>query len=696
MIMGEASISPRYFHRDLSWLLFNRRVIQQAEDTDHPLLERLRFLAISANNADEFFMVRVPRVQSLVRLGNGLDPYTGAPQQEILKQLQERQNHNIALQADYYHQNMGELRKKGYLLKKYEELSLREHKQVSRYFQDTILPTLTPIGVDAYHAFPRFLEKALHFWVKLYDKERGETEAIIPIAIQLPRIYQLSARRFILLEEIIDQFLPQLFVGMEIKESFLFRITYDHDLTFQEESEEDLSEQMTDYLEERKKGLPSRIEVDLRDCVQHDTMEGLLQRLHLDQDDLYAYDIPLDLTFLFQLIDLVGAKNPKWLYPPLQARSDVRWSAKQILTTLDREDLLLQHPYEHFDAVINFLKAAVLDRRTVAIKMTLYRLAKRSRIIEQLKRAAGKGIQVTVLVEIKARFDEEHNLAWVQQLEEAGCFVSYGFPNKKTHSKAILVVQKDGDEIKRYAQIGTGNYNENNAKIYTDLSFFTSRDEYVEDLANFFNYVTGYRTRPNYQKIATSPLEIRQQVLRKIDGVIRDHQRNGGGMIFAKMNALTDIPLIDKLYEASAAGVKIQLQVRGACCLIPQQPGLSEEISVNSLVGRFLEHPRIYTFTTSKGTEWWISSADWMTRNMEKRVEIAAPLKGTDAAPRIQQIAAVYQKAAGKTFVLDAHEHYRRQPGRSAQDIFIQEAADHQTRYLKPATFLLDINERES
>lgn len=694
--MEKSAPSPRFFHRDLSWLLFNRRVIAQGESPENPLLEQLRFLAIASNNADEFFMVRIPRIQTLVRMGRGADEATGLSQEAILQEAAQRQRENLRLQSDYYQKLLTQLRKKGYYLKTFTELSIRENKQAVRYFEETILPTLTPVGVDAYHAFPRLLEKALHFWIELTDDEGETHQAILPISIQLPRLFQLSARRFILVEELIQHFLERLFVGYEIQSSFLFRVTYDHDLEFHEDQEEDLSEQMADYLEERKKGHASRLEVDFGFCPQQPSPAPLMEKLALDETAVFESKTPLDLTFLFGLIDQVGKKNPQWLYPPLQADLPQNWLAKNILQTLEQTDILAQHPYDSFEVVIEFLKAAVADPRTVAIKQTLYRVAKGSKIISLLKRAAKKGIQVTVLVELKARFDEERNLHWVEELEAAGCFVSYGFPNLKTHSKALLVVQKDGEEIKRYAQIGTGNYNETNSRIYTDLSFLTSREDYVNDLTDFFNYLTGYRIRPRYRKLVTSPNDIRERIIKRLEEVIKYHQRTGKGEVFAKMNALTDIPLIKKLYEASQAGVKIFLQVRGACCLVPGVPGLSENITVDSLVGRFLEHSRICSFTTGRGKEYWISSADWMTRNMVQRVEIATPLKGTSIEKQIAHLATVYQDTLGTSWLLDQQEVYRQQPGTSAQRVFLEDAQRRVAANKQRSSLRIQINTRQN
>lgn len=667
---------PKYFHRDLSWLLFNRRVIMESYAPDNPVLEQLRFLAIASNNLDEFFMVRIPQIQTLARMPEqSVDRKTHLPQQEILHQASTFNRKNIELQYARFEELRKKLHKKELFLKSFDELSVREKNQTKRYFKEVIFPTLAPIGLDAYHAFPRLQEKALHIWCRIRDDERGESyQAIVPISKRLSRLYRLSARRFILLEEIVEHFLDYLFEGLAIEERFVFRVTYDHDLEFREDNEEDLYNQMAEYLAERAKGLPSRLEIQADSPLSASGLGFLRQHLELQKDDIYTFKEPLDLTFLFEFVDLIKDKLPKAaLYPPLKAKFEKKWHKKRILQTMEQEDLLLQHPYDSFKGVLAFLEAAVDDPNTIAIKQTLYRLAEHSKVIALLKRAAQKGIQVTVLVEIKARFDEEQNLHWVNELEDAGCFVSYGFPNLKAHSKALLVIQKSGEKIKRFAQIGTGNYNEKNSRIYTDLSFFTTKAAYVDDLTDFFNYVCGYRNRPSYQKIATSPNGIQQMIIEKTRRLIALQKKNGDGRIFAKMNGLTDTRLIDQMYEASQAGIKIFLQVRGSCCLVPGVEGLSENITVSSIVGRFLEHSRIYLFETGGTKEWWISSADWMTRNMRYRVELAAPLAGTTVERKIDRIAEVFQADDAKAYFLAPDGSYQRKTAInhiSAQRVF--------------------------
>lgn len=673
--------SSKYFHRDLSWLLFNRRVIMEAQDPDNPLLEQLRFLAIGSNNSDEFFMIRVPGIQSLARLDNQIDSKTGWNHDQVLKRLFELNDENNKIQYSRYRALTQELQTNDYFFKKYAELDEAEQVLADTYFQQMVLPAVTPIGLDAYHAFPKIAEKTIHIFVHVSNGERHE-KSIIPLPPLFDRLYQLEGTQtFILLEDLIVNHLEKIFVGWQIHHHFFFRITYDKDLEFEEDSEENLFVQMEEYIEERSKGLPSRLELaGDKDPLALEDIAYLSQMLELKPRDLYWINGPLDLTFLFQFIKKVSPEHPDWLYTPFKAYLDPNLRGNALYRTIEKQDVLLQHPYESFESVLSFLENAAEDPNTVAIKQTLYRMADNSRVIAALKKAAESGKQVTVLVELKARFDEENNLHWVQELEEAGCYVSYGLHQLKTHSKAVLVIKKSGNTLKRYVHIGTGNYNENTATLYTDLCFFTSQKEYVEDITAFFNYLSGYRELPNYQRLAVSPVGIRAMILKKIEEQIQHHKETQQGRIIFKVNALTDLVIVDKLYEASQAGVPIDLIVRGACCLRPGIKGLSETIQVRSIVGRFLEHSRIYSFGEKGETKIWLSSADSMTRNMMLRVEIAAPLTQQQNLKKAEHILDVFLEDTKKTYYLteDGTYHRHTQSERvSAQKTFVEEANAH-------------------
>lgn len=665
-----------YFHRDLSWLLFNRRVIQESEDKQHPLLEQCRFLAIASNNADEFFMVRVPGIQSLARMSvNKKDPRTGLSQETILRKLFALQTENLRLQYQRFHELTNQLANAGYVIKKYDQLSSEDKRKMDNQFEHLILPALTPIGIDVYHAFPKIVEKKIHLFVHVKQENREE-RAIIPLPPLFSRYLKVKdLTQTIFLEDLISQHLQQLFVGWEIINSFFFRITYDKDLEFEEDTEENLFIQMEEYILERSKGLPSRLEISgVEEKKSNEDIHFLSQMLGLKERDIYYHLGPLDLTFFFDYIQEVSKKEPEWCFPPFQPYLEEQLQKEKLYKTLDEQDILLHHPYDSYEPVLSFLEQAANDPTTIAIKQTLYRVAKDSRVIKALKTAAKNGKQVTALVELKARFDEKNNLHWVQELQEAGCYVTYGFQQLKTHSKAILVVKKQGSQIKQYVHIGTGNYNENTANLYTDISFFSSKETYVQDVTSFFNYLSGYRVTPNYKELAVSPEGIRSMLLRKIAETTAYFEQTGKGSIFFKMNSLTDMVIIQSLYQASQKGLPIELVVRGACCLRPGIPNLSETITVKSIVGRFLEHSRIYSFQLEQ-YECWISSADAMTRNMLLRVEIAAPIKNQPTNTMLKEICQIFSKDYGKAYFLESSGEYKRKehtPYFSAQAYFLK------------------------
>ncbi|MGO2686253.1 MAG: polyphosphate kinase 1, partial [Enterococcus italicus] len=488
--------SRDYFHRDLSWLLFNKRVIQEAKDEKNPLIERLRFLAIASNNADEFFMIRVPGIQSLARMsGEKVDSRTGWTQEEILEKLFAIQTENVSEQYTLYQSLLSNLANMGYETVAYQELSDTAKEKMTAYFQEMILPSLTPIALDAYHAFPKIVEKKAHLLVRVKDGDREE-RAIIPLPALFPRYIQVEGmKQVILIEDLIEQHLAQLFVGWKIVHSFVFRITYDKDLAFEEDTEENLFIQMEEYIQERSKGLPSRLEISELQDRQSVDIAFLTHMLELKDRDIYSIPGPLDLTYLFSYLEELSKEGIDAVFPVFRPYVNQQWLGTKLYETLDKQDVLIQHPYDSYESVVSFIETAARDPHTIAIKQTLYRMAKNSRIVEALKSAARAGKQVTALVELKARFDEENNLHWVQELEEAGCYVTYGLMHLKTHSKATLVVKKNGNQLQQYVHIGTGNYNESTAKIYTDFSLFSSHTSYVEDVTAFFNYLSGYRER---------------------------------------------------------------------------------------------------------------------------------------------------------------------------------------------------------
>ena len=653
-----------YYHRELSWLFFNRRVIREASDESNPLLEQLRFLAIASSNLDEFFMIRVPGVQSLARVQPHVkDSRTNWTHEEVLLKLFEINTNNTQLQYQLYHKNIEKLATLGYGIQEIAQLSTSERQEVYTFFNEFLRPSITPIGLDAYHAFPKILEKQVHIFIKVKQGDRVE-QAIIPLPPLFSRVHQLESKnKFIFLEQMIEAHLSEIFVGWEVEQTFFFRVTYDRDLEFQEEDGENLVTQMEEYVVERTKGLASRLEISGEWSEEIETSAlYLAEMLELKARDLYWVPGPLDLTFLFGFVGSLESKLPEQAYPPFKGKSNAELKDQALYEAIEKNDLLYQHPFDSFEVVLNFLESAAEDPNTIAIKQTLYRMAPHSRVIAALKKAAENGKQVTVLVELKARFDEENNLYWVQELEEAGCYVSYGLQQLKTHSKALLIVKKENNQIKQYVHLGTGNYNEKTANLYTDISLFSAKKEFVEDVTSFFNYLSGYRSVPEYQKISVSPNNIRHMLIDNIEKVMQHYAKKQEGSIYFKMNSLTDTVVIDKLYEASKLGVPIHLIVRGACCLRPKVPNLSETITVTSIVGRFLEHSRIYAFYygEKETPQVWISSADIMTRNMVNRVEIATPIEPVLALNHILQILETFKKDTKKAYFLEADGHYHR------------------------------------
>ncbi|MDR1605505.1 MAG: polyphosphate kinase 1 [Streptococcaceae bacterium] len=689
----KAKEAKRYYHRDLSWLLFNRRVILQAYDETVPFFEQLKFLAIATGNLDEFFMVRVPSIQTEAKLRpHHKHAASTLSNDEILDELYRRNSKNVSLQYARFHELFDELRNLDVHLKTYNQLTTEEKQKGHEFFDQSILPAISPIGLDTYHAMPKVVEKSVHLFVHL-SQNHEEKKAIIPLPPLFDRVHKITGTKtLILLEELIAPYLEKIFVGCKIKNYFSFRVTYSKNLEFEEDSEGDIVEQMEDYLYERNQGFASRLEVSVpsqySELVQADLsfIKGLLK---LKTRDIYRINGPLDLRFLFSFIAKNNQGAAALEYKPVHPFLDKALSRERLFDTLDQRDVLLHHPYDSYEPVLYLLEEAAKDPNTIAIKQTLYRMAQDSRVIDALVLASLSGKQVTVLVELKARFDEANNLNWVKVLEESGCYVSYGIHQLKTHSKATLIVKRVGNEIKRYVHLATGNYNEKTAKVYTDLSFLTSDLTYCQDVTEFFNYLSGYRDVPDYQRLAVSPFGIREMLMAKIDQQIAYHQQTGKGLIFFKVNALTDKKIIDKLYEAAKSGVRIELIVRGACCLIPKIDGLSDQITVRSIVGRFLEHSRIYAFQTDTGMEAWLSSADTMTRNMVNRIEIATQIVDPHALSEMTKVINVFLTHHHKTFLLTDNEAYLRitqANQESAQEAFIAEMVEkvaEQSRQIK-------------
>ncbi|WP_377519696.1 RNA degradosome polyphosphate kinase [Priestia megaterium] len=640
--------SAYYNNRELSWLAFNKRVLEEAVDTKNPLLERFKFLGIFSSNLDEFFMIRVAGLKDQVKAGFSKPENKAGltPKQQLFSI--SKQNHDLIKQQydTYIHTLLPELQKYGVEIIAVEKLEKSNLDKLEQYFDEQIFPVLTPMAIDTYRPFPMLMNKSLNLAVVLSENLNDEQQiaeikgrlAIVQVPSMLTRYIEIatsdSTRLFVLLEDVIAYFIKRLFKGYRVSSVSQFRITRNADMTIHEEDAQDLLKEIEEELQKRKWGAAVRLEI--KSPYDQGVLAYLKSVLEIDDEDVYEIEGQLDLTSLFSFYRLLKSTHEELAEKAFIPKLTTELHPDQnIFDQMIQRDILLHHPYESFKPVLDFVNGAADDENVLAIKQTLYRVSGDSPVIKALKRAAAKGKQVTVLVELKARFDEENNVQWAKELERAGCHVIYGMTHLKTHGKITLVVRRKGEHIKRFVHLGTGNYNDATAKIYTDISLFTVNRNIGIDAANFFNYLSGYTQKPVYHHLSVAPFDIRNDFLHLIDQEIHYHRRYGNGRIIGKMNSLTDKILIMKLYEASIAGVTIELIVRGACSLRPQIQGVSENIRVRSIVGRFLEHSRIYYFHHNKQEKFFFSSADMMTRNMVKRVEILFPILDTHLKKKV-------------------------------------------------------------
>lgn len=639
-----------YNNREISWLAFNERVLQEALDKRNPLLERIKFLAIFSSNLDEFFMVRVAGLKDQVKVGF-MKPENKAgmtPKQQLAK-ISERAHRLVTLQDETFRkQILPDLEAENIHLIKVNELTEEQKDYLEIYFDEQIFPVLTPMAIDAYRPFPMLLNKSINLAVSIetdreYDKKQQlaivQVPAVLKRFIEVPFIDGTTC--FALLEDIIGYFIGKLFSGYKIVSVTQFRITRNADLEIHEEGARDLLQQIEKELKKRKWGSAVRLEIKAEKVDKH-ILGYLLEELEIKEEDTYYISGPLDKTFLFSFYKVFASKRDDLVYEPfLPKPSSEVMTSKDIFQNALDHDMLFHHPYESFQPIVDFVSDAADDPDVLAIKQTLYRVSGDSPVIEALKRAAENGKQVTVLVELKARFDEENNVQWAKELEKAGCHVIYGMTHLKTHSKITLVVRRKQGVIERFVHLGTGNYNDQTAKTYTDFGYITTKRKFGIDATNFFNYLSGYTQKPDYNHLVVAPHDIRGEFIQLMDHEIEFHKKYSNGHIVAKMNSLTDKKLILKLYEASCVGVKIELIIRGICCLKPGIKKVSENIRVISIVGRFLEHSRIYFFHHNGEEKIFLSSADMMTRNMEKRVEILFPIFEGDLKKKLKGLLAL-------------------------------------------------------
>lgn len=685
--------APNYYqNREISWLDFNERVILEACDDKNPLLEQLKFVAIGSSNLDEFIRVRVAGLQEQDKLGvNEKDSKKGWLPHEQLEEITKKNRKIVDRQYAIYTEKLKEIEQLGYVFPKIEELPQELKNQVRDIFDGQIEPAITPYGVDAYRPFPHLHDGNMQVFVHL-ERDGDPFAVIIPITSLLERFHILnvdeqSKKPIILVEDIITYHLNELFIGYTVMESFTFRVTRNADLEIQEDDADDLLNVIEDYIERRKNGMAVRLEIDTRNTgekIEQD-IEFLIEKLDLSSNDIYKINGPLDLTYLFKLVDDLGTEFPELMYRKFEPHYPSLLKKETIFSIADTQDIYLHHPYDSFKPILEFVRNAANDTNTVSIKMTLYRVSDQSDLVRSLIKAAKSGIQVTVLMELKARFDEENNVIWAKELEEAGVHILYGVQGLKTHSKITLITKKVGSGFKRYVHLGTGNYHEKTATQYTDMGVLSSNEITGQDAADFFNYLSGYSRQPDYVHLYVAPYKIRDAFLAKLDNEIKMQKKYGNGHFMAKMNALTDKLLIQKMYEASQAGVKIELNIRGICCLIPGIPGVSENIHVRSIVGRFLEHSRIYYFYNNGDDKLFLSSADMMTRNMENRVEIAFPILDKNIKATILNTLKLFFSDNTKAWELHSNETYTKitpgnNPPISAQEELMKQAQEKTTR----------------
>ncbi len=682
-----------YFNRELSWIEFNARVLHEGCDDRTPLLERLKFMAIFSSNLDEFFMVRVAGLKQQVDAAvSKLTPDGRTPQQQ-LDDICDRLRPLITTQHQHFHQVLRPLlAKHGIHLIDYVDLNQEQRTYLQQYFEEQIFPVLTPLAVDPGHPFPYISNLSLNLAVVVKDEEteeehfaRVKVPKVLPRFVALPehlRIYeedgQLSNWTGVPLEQVIAHNLEFLFPGMNIQEYYPFRITRNADLEVEEDEADDLMLAIEKELRKRRLG-GSSVRMEIQTATPPEIRQTLMREMGLEENDVYDVDGLLGLGDLmsFMGLPLPDLKDPEYspVVPPrlrrLTSGSDSDGEdAGDLFAILRKRDLLVHHPYDSFTASVErFITTAAHDPNVLAIKMTLYRTSGDSPIVKALVSAAENGKQVAVLVELKARFDEENNILWARTLEKSGVHVVYGLVGLKTHTKTALVVRREGKTMRRYIHIGTGNYNPKTARLYTDLGLLSCRDELGADLTDLFNYLTGYSRQQSYRKLLIAPVNLRQQMLGLIRREIEQANAGHHGRIVAKMNALVDREIIATLYEASQAGVQIDLIVRGICCLRPGLEGVSDNIRVISIVGRYLEHSRIFYFHNNGEEQVFIGSADWMPRNLDRRVEAVVPIEDPDIAKDLQEILGILLADNRQAWDLQPDGRYvQRQPNKNCPE----------------------------
>ena len=672
-----------FFNRELAWLQFNQRVLCEAEDIHHPLLERLKFLLIFCSNLDEFFMIRVAGLKEQLE-NNSLEISSDGmtPREQLIEIREQLIPLLVRHENCFQHDVMPALRERDIFIHTFEELLNKEKEFAKHYFENDVLPVLTPLALDTAHPFPRLLNRSLTIVFLLRDEIRpGRKIAVLQVPPILSRLVQLkrsSGSHFILLEHIIQEYAYMLFPGYSIEESYSFRVTRDAELEIAEDEASDLISEIAEQVRQRRWGTDA-IRLEIEEKAPDSLIQLLMKALDLQFFDVYKTGVPLNPTDLMSLFKL---EKPELKDAPFFSKKILEFTDNpdDIFEAIRKRDYLVHHPFDSFtNSVVKFIDAAANDINVLAIKITLYRAGGSSPVVDALKRAAENGKQVTAFVELRARFDEENNIIWARELERVGVHVVYGILGLKIHTKITLVVRKEGKKIRTYLHLSTGNYNVSSSRIYTDIGYFTVREDFGKDAIALFNLLTGYSHQDEWQRISVAPEGLKQKVL---DLIIRETEKSTQerpGFIFAKMNALVDEEVIQALYKASQHGVKIQLLIRGVCCLIPGIKGLSDNIEVRSILGRFLEHSRIFYFSNGGDeAEIYLASADWMPRNFMRRVEIMFPILDQKSYHLLEHILAVYWQDTVKSWLLNSDGSYTRLQSQEdnafwAQNHFLQE-----------------------
>ena len=636
---AQPTVEPRYFNREISWLHFDGRVLEEALDESNPLLERVRFLSIFATNLDEFFMIRVSGLRRQLQSGVLEAPPDGMSPVEQLSTIREQlrpllDSANTCWQADL----LPQLHHADIRILRWQDLKGKQRKLLRRHFQREVFPVLTPLASDPGHPFPHISNLSMNLAVVINHPDQGRCFARLKVPPSFPRLLRIpdeesadsyerlglgeTPPNFVWLEEVVAANLDLLFPGVDIVAAYPFRVTRDADVEIEEDEAADLLEAITEVVGQRHFGTAVRLEID--EHMPPEIRDLLMQNLKLAPYQVFITPAPIGFA---DLAELTAVDRPELKFPPFQpVLRPVVERDQSLFTVLRRKNLLLYHPYDSFNPVVQFLRSAARDPNVLAIKQTLYRVGPNSPIVQALQEARENGKQVSALVELKARFDEQNNIVWARALEQAGVHVVYGVMWLKTHAKISLVVRRERSGMRRYVHMSTGNYNPITARVYTDLGFFTCDPDIADDVSDLFNALTGYSLKQDYRRLVVAPGRMRQLILERIDREIECHRRQGTGHLAFKLNSLVDKRCIEALYRASQAGVKVDLQVRGICCLVPGVPGLSERITVTSIVGRFLEHSRIYYFHNGGEEEILLGSADLMPRNLDGRVEVLFPV----------------------------------------------------------------------